>query len=66
MTKKPTYDELEKRVEEQAAEIVKLSERLKLKITEHRQSGGAQREGEKWFRVISETAEDSILSKIAA
>jgi PAS domain S-box-containing protein len=59
MTKKPTYDELEKRVEEQAAEIVKLSERLKRKITEHRQLGEALQKNQDELRqmVKERTAE---------
>jgi PAS domain S-box-containing protein len=54
------HDELERRVEERTAELLKVNEQLKAEIEERTQVEGALRESEERFRSIFESSEDAI------
>ena len=58
-----TNRELERRVEERTAELVKLDEKLKRKKAECRQSEELLFESQAWFHAVIESAEDSIFIK---
>ena len=58
-----TNRELERRVEERTAELVKLNEKLKRKKAECRRSEELLFESQAWFHAVIESAEDSIFIK---
>lgn len=62
-TLEKAHNELERRVEERTAELLRANEELKREIAERRQAEAALQQSEEHFRAIFETAEDSIFIK---
>ncbi len=56
-----THDELEQRVEERTADLIKANERLRQEIEERKRIGEALRSSEKKYRALINEASDSIV-----